>query len=89
MEAQMFQDKLAGRSPQGRGEEVREGEAEFPLFASAWSQALPPQTPGMPARIINQQQEACGYMFVVELDFTWRPQLNGKYTSVEVNFGGL
>ena len=65
----MFQDKLAGRSPQGRGEEVREGEAEFPLFASAWSQALPPQTPGMPARIINQQQEACGYMFVAELVF--------------------
>lgn len=45
--------------------------------------------PGDSSTDNNQQQEACGYMFVTELDLTWRPQFNGKYSSMEVNFGGL
>lgn len=78
MEAQTFQDKLAGVSPQGQGiGKGREGEREM----EDW----PPQTPGTPVQIINEQQKACGYMFFVELDLISRPQFNGKYSLKEVS----
>lgn len=89
VKAQSFPDKLAGSSPQGKGEQAGEGEAEVPLLASAQSQASPSQTPATPAQMINQQQEACGHAFVAELALTSGLQFNGKYSLMEVNFGGL